>query len=351
ANMAEVCRICMEESDTHVDIFEEKTLQASEPSLVQMLNECLTHKIHKDDPLPQKICSSCICDCQNAFRFRRICEESYQLFMELLAEEITDEQTSQSTETEIDLGCVKIENLDEYGKVESMWMAEDKLQPAEEEKYPVFYDDVKVENTVIAEPAEDNDISLQSARVTDDPLEPKSTGARSKANQTLDSHQMPKCSAYYYCHLCQKRYVHPHKLNQHLRGHQESMQAFRCRYCEQKFEKRSHLNAHVKVHLSDGKLFACRHCTKKFDDKMELDAHVWFHSDKRRPFACPHCPRKFLAKRELNTHVRFHLSRRKSCICPHCPRKFAGKLDLNDHISWCHKKEMRSQEVKKRNVK
>ncbi|XP_034107622.1 zinc finger protein 786-like [Drosophila albomicans] len=306
--MANVCRICMVESDSHLDIFEERNATANEPSLVEMLNECIIHKVEKNDPLPKKICSSCVDSCLNAFRFRRICEESYQLFMELLDEEIAESQNAQSTGNNVDLSCVKIEKFDEdVDMVQSTWMSADNFQP-DDHKVQVkveppciaednlhssvdnenlkIDDDIKVEDTYIAgdnlqpavDPAEDND---DQTKVPDDRLQTAASTSSSEVAQNITKTIEPTTPnttstdrAYYYCHLCKMKYVHLEKLNQHLKGHQAMLQAFRCRYCEQKFAKRSLLNAHVRLHAGAGSTLICPHCPRTFTGQSDLSDHI-----------------------------------------------------------------------------
>lgn len=76
-----ICRICLNASVTLVDIFakrEQLYKGQPEPSLADMLNECADCHIKINDALPQQICLSCVLSAQNAFRFKRTCEENYR---------------------------------------------------------------------------------------------------------------------------------------------------------------------------------------------------------------------------------------------------------------------------------
>ncbi|KAH8366252.1 hypothetical protein KR093_010989 [Drosophila rubida] len=305
--MAEVCRICMDESDGHLDIFGDQGETAREPSLLDMLNECVAHKVQRNDPLPKKICSSCVSDCLNAFRFRRVCEESYQLFMELLDDDKSSSQNAESIETEIDLDRVKIEKLDS---------------------------EIKVENTLIADDSED-----------DNPM-----------------------YSYYYCHLCKKKYVHLEKLNLHLKVHQEMLQAFRCRYCEKKFAKRSYLNAHMRFHTGNGKPYTCPHCPRAFAGRQDLDEHIasyhmtppekieetylerqveksarqqesklsgqlpGHNDDEQPPYTCPHCSKVCQKRWTLEAHIRTHTAEQRRIECPICLKEFLLVQQLKQHM-------------------
>lgn len=77
----EICRICLTASNKLVSIFalrEEVHNGQSEPSLADMLNACAACHIKINDGLPQQICPSCVLSAQNAYRFKRTCEENYR---------------------------------------------------------------------------------------------------------------------------------------------------------------------------------------------------------------------------------------------------------------------------------
>lgn len=82
--MEQLCRVCMDSSVTLVDIFAERQQPSNkEPSLADMLNEFC--EVKPKDLLPQHICLSCVLAAQNAYRFKRTCEESNRQLLRLLA--------------------------------------------------------------------------------------------------------------------------------------------------------------------------------------------------------------------------------------------------------------------------
>ncbi|KRG07728.1 uncharacterized protein Dmoj_GI26245 [Drosophila mojavensis] len=81
----EICRICLNASNTLVGIFalrEESQNGQPEPSLADMLNACADCHIKINDGLPQQICMSCVRSAQNAYRFKLKCEENYRQLLE-----------------------------------------------------------------------------------------------------------------------------------------------------------------------------------------------------------------------------------------------------------------------------
>lgn len=118
-NMEQLCRVCMDSSVTLVDIFAER-LQPSnkEPSLAEMLNEFC--EVKPKDMLPQHICLSCVLAAQNAYRFKRTCEESNRKLLKLLATKEEDDPKCAMTFVQavyqketipVNLACVKTEPL------------------------------------------------------------------------------------------------------------------------------------------------------------------------------------------------------------------------------------------------
>ncbi|KAH8365706.1 hypothetical protein KR093_003641 [Drosophila rubida] len=77
----EICRICLNSTVTLVDIFakrEQTDHLNPEPCLADMLNEIAVCCVERDDAFPQHICLSCVLSAQNAWRFKRKCEDGYK---------------------------------------------------------------------------------------------------------------------------------------------------------------------------------------------------------------------------------------------------------------------------------
>ncbi|XP_062136331.1 zinc finger protein kipf-like [Drosophila sulfurigaster albostrigata] len=82
----ESCRICMGNTDVEVDLFTNQPLYHMEMTLLDMINEIVDLNI-QCDKLPRKICTTCVSDAQVAFRFKRNCERSYNVFKALIRDE------------------------------------------------------------------------------------------------------------------------------------------------------------------------------------------------------------------------------------------------------------------------
>ncbi|KAH8399434.1 hypothetical protein KR215_010119 [Drosophila sulfurigaster] len=82
----ESCRICMGNTDVEVDLFTNQPLYHMEMTLLDMINEIVDLNI-QFDKLPRKICTTCVSDAQVAFRFKRNCERSNNVFKALISDE------------------------------------------------------------------------------------------------------------------------------------------------------------------------------------------------------------------------------------------------------------------------
>ncbi|XP_070143352.1 zinc finger protein Paris isoform X2 [Drosophila kikkawai] len=84
--MQNVCRTCMGDSVTLVNIFSDvrdPALEQPVRNLSYILSECTNRSVRRDDCQPQFICLSCVQTAQTAFRFKRQCDRSYHRFCEL----------------------------------------------------------------------------------------------------------------------------------------------------------------------------------------------------------------------------------------------------------------------------
>lgn len=278
--MEQACRVCMSNSVTLVDIFTKPPVMKREPSLADMLNSFIcAWKVKPDDPLPKKICLTCVIEAKNAFKFKAKCERSQKLFWEMLAEEkaiseMFQEETS-TPNTDIDLGCVKIEKED---------------SPAEQHNNYISIIDTKMTEPTTKKRESSN--LVQGSEII-----AKGFSIRS-LSPVLTLVNSPN-----YC-------------------------LFKCQHCSKIFKERPQLQAHLRVHKGDEpRIFQCPHCTESFKKFENLHLHLRSHSV-QRPFVCRHCSKSFhylsTLERHLQTHDPLH--------CPHCPKVFARKQDLSYHI-------------------
>lgn len=242
--MDRLCRVCMDSSVTLVDIFAERQqLSKKDPSLAEMLNEFC--EVKQKDMLPQNICLSCVLATQNAYKFKRTCEETQRQLLQLLAIRNQDstkyivpfvQAVYQNGEIPINLNCIKVEP-----------MQEDEVITGDTVCPPTYVN-----------PKEK---SVQSRQTTNNQIRHKQQNAKE----------------------------YPHN----------------CKFCGKGFCSLYPMRLHEKRHTGE-KTFFCATCGKGFIRGHDLKIHTRIHTGER--FQCPHCPRSFIQKHILKTHLQNHIT-------------------------------------------
>lgn len=299
--MEETCRVCMSNSVTLVDIFTKPHLAKGEPSLAYMLNACIKCEVKPDDPLPKKICLTCAIEAKNAFQFKTKCERSYNLFCEMLSEEraisTMFEPETAILESEIDLGCVKVEKPDPTEQHDN----QNDSMPAE----PT----IKSESSTLAKGSE---------------IIAKGFSIRS-LSPVLSLVQSPNYCLFK-CPHCSKIFKERPLLQAHLRVHNgEELRIFQCQLCTESFKKYENLQLHLRIH-SVQRSFICRRCSKAFHHPSSLERHMRTHD----PLKCPDCPKSFTRRQDLSYHMLVHTGERPH-KCPICSKSFKKKQHMDYH--------------------
>lgn len=307
--MEQACRVCMSNSVTLVDIFTKPPVMKREPSLADMLNSFISAcKVKPDDPLPKKICLTCVIEAKNAFKFKAKCERSQKLFWEMLAEEnaISEmfETETSTPDTNIDLGCVKIEK------------EEDSL--AEQHNNYISIIDTKTK-----EPTTRRRESSNLVQGNEIIAKGFSIRSLSPALTLVDSPNY----CLFKCQHCSKIFKERPQLQAHLRVHMgDEPRSFQCPHCTESFKKFDNLHLHLRIH-SVQRPYVCRHCSKSFHYPSSLERHLQTHD----PLHCPHCPKAFARKQDLSYHILVHTGERPY-KCPHCSKAFKKKQHVEYHL-------------------
>ncbi|XP_032591815.1 zinc finger protein 808-like isoform X1 [Drosophila grimshawi] len=262
---AEMCRICLNDTVTLVEIFarREQTHKANpEPSLAEMLNECADCHIKFNDSLPQQICLNCVLSAQNAFRFKRKCEQSYQ-------------QLRANREERQKRAAIKTPT---------------KKVPSKKELLDVL--DIKQEHEIKVEPAS-SETPLYKCAYCSKTFDHLSILSLHKKWHAENHHG--------------KRVVGP-KLSK-----MESKSKI-CSICNKKCKTISLLRKHLCSH-SDARPFACTQCPTSFQFNSHLKRHMRGHTGER-PYQCPFCPQTFAR----SDYCRGHMDKTHSGLT------FTGKL-------------------------
>jgi len=93
----------------------------------------------------------------------------------------------------------------------------------------------------------------------------------------------------YLCTVCDKRFKHRHRLNQHKRTH-TGEKPFVCRMCNKGFTLKEQLNVHMVRHTgAEGSSYSCSQCEKRFSSQSSLRQHMNIHRSKYKCKECGKC--------------------------------------------------------------
>ncbi|KAH8419029.1 hypothetical protein KR222_000992 [Zaprionus bogoriensis] len=264
--MEQLCRVCMDSSVTLVDIFAERQQASQEdPSLAEMLNEFC--EVKPTDSLPQHICLSCVLAAQNAYKFKRTCEESNRQLLRLLAAKEEEEAKCalslvsavyQKEDVPHDLVCVKSEPAEEQAEVAPTKDAQHRTSFKPQIKY--------------------------------------------KRRPNIRGEERP-----HKCKFCEKGFSRVYLMRLHEKRHTGEKTYF-CKQCGKGFIRGHDLKIHTRIHTGE-RPFKCPSCHMGFVQNHRLQSHMHqkhskefkLQSQKRGPPLMSHGQAEHQAPRKSTT--------------------------------------------------
>ncbi|XP_039493628.1 uncharacterized zinc finger protein CG2678 isoform X1 [Drosophila santomea] len=296
-----VCRTCMDETATLVDIFanvRDPVLDEPEMSLSHIVARCTDRPVKRGDLLPQYICLSCVLAVQNAFRFKWKSEQSYQHFFRLLNQ-------SSSPEDQLHLiACNQDENQTQKMQLKSD-LQEDLQQTSNRQQSERDLGKTHTLQTKLQVNHEDGPpetFTPHPRRRTCRTKEQRDRIPKEAPRSTKIINPQVRCDAngYYTCPHCSKRFYSQTQLRTHI-----SDLCNRCPYCPRSYKQKSNLKRHLRTHVAKP-AHKCFHCSKAFMRKDHLKRHLSIH-DSDGPLSCSQCSAVFIESVQLEIHRREHL--------------------------------------------
>ncbi|XP_043948416.1 zinc finger protein 501 [Drosophila biarmipes] len=303
-----MCRVCRSGNGNMVNMFED-TLEPN--SIVNMVSQFSDSKISKGD----SICSPCLQDAKNAFKFSEevvadVREdeeprgEPFQCLVknEPLVEEEDDYQHDAQLKNKVvdevephtNLFQVKNEPLEAY----EVYEFEEENSHIADSNIDELVDEVKVEETEIDDEGTERD---------EEHCEPQQRESNMK------------------CHACQKTFVIRAELKEHLQSH-IGERPFQCAHCPKAFKSNLSLRSHLRIHA--GRSFKCSHCEKAFSKIASLSTHLKTHTSEQL-LKCSYCFMPFIDKSCFQDHMESHKGQLQ---CSHCPTTFASNHAFQKHL-------------------
>lgn len=310
--MEQVCRTCRDGKATLVDIFADRYENEDEPTLAEMLTNCTSCEVIRDDPLPQKMCMSCVLAAQHFFRFKRKCEESRQYFWQLLN---TSEmlQTNDWQVAQWAKNVTSMQDVKEEGSEEN-WP----------ENLPKMSNICEYKDTEVIIADTWNSQCFPVRESSSEPVKFEISSRSSSSSKDNDS----KDSSSHMCFTCDKKFISKRKLNLHMRVHGRKRK-HKCPQCEKEFVNSGNLADHIRAHTGE-RPYKCPHCIKAFTQRGRLNEHIRTHTGER-PFKCLYCPKTFASSGNLTAHSRTHTGE-KPYKCEQCHSAYIQPGALQRHI-------------------
>ncbi|KAH8268726.1 hypothetical protein KR018_000023, partial [Drosophila ironensis] len=303
-NISLMCRICRDESDCQVNIFGPREAgpgQDLEPSLAEMLRECIGCSVSPSDRMPQFVCVECATATRSAYRLRRRCLESLSYFTQALR-----------VREDLDHDVNELQDFDSYIKteVQSQMLAAGDLGPPETGE--ALYVELVPSTPTSTSTSTATSTSTSMAETPKKEPQPQKNTARKRSYMSSTEESSPSPSPnnatrgsnkYLPCSECDRSFAHQVLLNAHMRVH-SGERPFKCTYCDRAFSQKGNLQTHQRLHTGE-RPYKCPHCPREFGQNGNLTAHIRTHTGER-PFQCKYCNKAFNVKVLLQKHTAQH---------------------------------------------
>ncbi|XP_071645086.1 uncharacterized protein [Temnothorax longispinosus] len=332
---AKMCRLCGQYEKIYIDVFGEEGVRRY---LGTKIHEKINILIHKDDPLPQQICASCVDKLDFVCDFYDSCHviqerlwwliESSKNQRQEIQKQPADYQTNKGddpTQEGVTLGT-------EYSKEYSNIIIKEECLP-----------DLNLELYPSNQETQEQPASYQTNK-GDDPMQEGVTLGTEYSTEHLNIIIKEEClpdlnlelyssknsvshlESKFTCPKCPNMYKRKESLNEHLLKHEDIKKDFPCDTCGEIFHSRVRMRVHMQRHKSNS--VACEICRRYLSSKEALEKHrktVHFHD-----YVCDICHKKMKCKRMLRAHIISHLE--SKFTCPKCPNVYKSKQSLNEHL-------------------
>ncbi|XP_061379291.1 uncharacterized protein LOC116771543 isoform X4 [Danaus plexippus] len=244
-----------------------------------------TFKIQRSDTLPTQICLQCLQELENAFKFRRQCQE-------------VDKNLRSSS------SFIKVElQLDDKHHT-------NEICDGERQNYEIEMDR--------------DGVTMATKKKTSPQMRP--------ARKVIRRKKVRK-SEYEYLKVCEVCGKHTRNLKAHMDVHSKD-KCYSCEICEKKFKFKSGLIVHKATHNPTPKK-TCEVCGKSFHILSQYRRHYAYHANERK-YGCETCGKRFNSLDILKVHARIHTDERPFS-CSECGKTFRTAGCVGRHKRIVHR--------------
>ncbi|XP_013179939.1 PREDICTED: uncharacterized protein LOC106126702 [Papilio xuthus] len=281
------CRSCFNEPGC-VNVFQEKDEDGVE--LAYKLKLIGGIQVNQSDSLPSQICLNCANQLENAYKFRRKCQEiDRQLRNTCVGEKIKVEHIAETNEGAGEVLHNRGTNNDLMDTCPNDYLMSIDKKP-----------------------------NVKQVRTN------KQNAIRKKRTRKL---------IYRYWKVCEICGKHTSNLVAHLDMHTAD-KSYSCDLCDKKFKYKSGLLLHKSSHNTTPRK-TCEVCGKTFHVMAQYRRHFAYHANERK-FSCDVCGKRFNSMEILKVHHRIHTDERPF-PCPECGKTFRTAGCVSRHKRIVHK--------------
>lgn len=142
----------------------------------------------------------------------------------------------------------------------------------------------------------------------------------------------------YACTICPAHFASSNTMRTHIRYH-KGEKPFLCSECGKSFTVRNQLTRHVQLKHSDEAFllrerYPCTLCNRKYMHPRKLRDHMLSHNNERN-IVCDICSKAFTLRKHIVQHMQLH-SGVKSYTCRYCSATFAQAAGRRNHEKYNH---------------
>lgn len=256
-------------------------------------------QVEPSDTLPSQICLNCLRELENAYKFRRKCQEVDKQYRNNTAQaikvEIQTEENHINDAKELVVSRTDMEELDTH--------------------------------------FDDNDNDLDNKALQNDTKTKARKLIRKEPPKMMRKKKKIKKQKYEYLKICEICGKHTKNLISHLDMH-ASGKFYSCSVCDKKFKFKSGLIIHKAVHDPTPRK-TCEVCGKTFHILAQYRRHFVYHANERK-YECETCGKRFNTLDILRVHTRTHTDERPFS-CPECGKTFRTAGCVSRHKRIVHR--------------